>query len=115
VSRLHRHAICGGDADRPFILIAVADYAEGEARETPHLLELGFDVEHFGSLPLAGGLWDQPAGLMRKVRQVMNVYHAVKMEKRDGRKPGETAKWRKEHEDIWEIVSEINELRENYG
>lgn len=46
---------------------------------------------------------------------MLNVYHAVKMEQREGRKAGEVAKWRKEHPETWEIVSEINELRENYG
>lgn len=81
----------------------------------PDLLELGFQVEQYHALPLAGGLYDQPAGLMRKIRQALNVYHAVKAEKQDGRKAGEVAKWRSEHELEWAVVSEINELRKNYG
>jgi hypothetical protein len=69
----------------------------------------------FHALPNSGGLYDQPAGLMRKIRQVMNVYHAYEMYERDGQKAGEMAKWRRKHEDLWNIVSDINELREQYG
>lgn len=72
-------------------------------------------VEQYRALPLGGGLLDQPAGLMRKLRQVMNVYRAVGMHERDGHKAGEVAKWKSEHETEWNIVSEINELRKNYG
>lgn len=81
----------------------------------PPLLELGMQVDRYNTLPASGGLWDQPAGLMRKITQVLNVYHAVKMNKRDGSKAGEMAKWRKEHEDVWSIVSDIRNMRENYG
>lgn len=81
----------------------------------PPLLELGFDCEHYHALPLPGGIWDQPAGLLRKIRSAMNVYHAFKQYQRGGKKAGEMAKWRKENEDMWQIVSEINGLRDNYG
>jgi hypothetical protein len=80
----------------------------------PSLLELGLDCEHFHALPRAGGLLDQPAGLMRKIRQVMNVYHAVKLYEQQGTKAGEMATWRSENQEVWQIVSDINELRENY-
>jgi len=58
---------------------------------------------------------EQPAGLMRKLRQVGNVYRAIKTYERDGNKPGEAAKWKSEHEDVWEIVNQVNELRAKYG
>lgn len=58
---------------------------------------------------------DQPAGLMRKIRQVLNVYHAFKMYQEGGKRAGEAAKWKREHEDAWNIVSEVDKLRENYG
>lgn len=79
------------------------------------MLELGFECEQYKSLPMSGGLLDQPAGLMKKIRMALNVYHAVKVYERDGKKAGEMAKWRREHEDIWNIVHEVNELRANYG
>lgn len=58
---------------------------------------------------------EQPAGLLRKMRQVNNVYEAVRLYKKEGGKPGETAKWKREHEDVWEIVDQVQKLREAYG
>lgn len=81
----------------------------------PPLLELGLQVDRYNTLPASGGLWDQPAGLMRKITQVLNVYHAVKAYERDGKRPGEMAQWRSENEEIWSIISDIEMLRENYG
>ena len=58
---------------------------------------------------------EQPAGLLKKMRKVRNVYEAVRLYKREGNKPGETAKWKLEHGEVWEIVSQVEELREKYG
>lgn len=58
---------------------------------------------------------EQPAGLLRKMRQVNNVYEAIRLYKKEGGKPGETAKWKREHEDVWEIVDQVQKLREAYG
>jgi len=58
---------------------------------------------------------EQPAGLMRKLRQVSNVYRAFQLYKNEGQIPGQSAKWKREHEQVWNIVREINELREKYG
>jgi hypothetical protein len=81
----------------------------------PRLLELALECEEYRALPYSGGVMEQPAGLMRKLRQVGNVYRAIKTYERDGNKPGEAAKWKGEHEDIWEIVNQVNELRAKYG
>lgn len=81
----------------------------------PRLLELALECENYRSLPYSGGVMDQPAGLMRKLRQVNNVYQACKQYARDGKKPGESAKWKKEHADVWAIVSQVDELRKVYG
>jgi len=53
--------------------------------------------------------------MLKKIRIVMNVFHSVKLYEQQGRKAGEMAKWKQEHEDAWNIISEINELRERYG
>lgn len=73
------------------------------------------DCEHFGALPYGGGIMDQPAGLMSKLRRAMMVFRAISSEKRDGRKAGEVAKWREEHQDLWNIVSDIDALRDKHG
>jgi len=58
---------------------------------------------------------DQPAGLLRKMRQVNNVYQTFKVYQQEGNRPGETAKWKREHEDMWNIVSQVEKLRTKYG
>ena len=81
----------------------------------PALLELAVNCENYRALPYSGGVLEQPAGLLRKMRQVNNVYEAVRIYKREGNKPGETAKWKREHEEVWDIVNEVERLRAKYG
>ncbi len=45
------------------------------------------------------------------MRTVMNVYRAFRMYHGEGMKPGEMAKWRNENSGIWEIVSDVNRIR----
>ncbi len=58
---------------------------------------------------------DQPAGLLRKMRQVSNVYQSYRLYKREGQEPGKTAKWKRENEGVWDIVNEVERLRAKYG
>jgi hypothetical protein len=78
-------------------------------------LELALNCEEYRALPYSGGVMDQPAGLLRKMRQVNNVYQTFKVYQQEGNKPGETAKWKREHEDMWNIVSQVEKLRAKYG
>ena len=81
----------------------------------PNMLELSLNCEEYRALPYSGGVMDQPAGLMRKLRQVGNVYRAFQAYKTEGQKPGESARWKREHEQVWNIVQEVNELREQHA
>jgi CO/xanthine dehydrogenase Mo-binding subunit len=81
----------------------------------PALLELALNCENYRALPYSGGVMEQPAGLLRKMRQVRNVYEAVKLYKAEGNKPGESAKWKRENEGVWDIVNEVERLRAKYG
>ena len=81
----------------------------------PALLELAVNCENYRALPYSGGVLEQPAGLLRKMRQVNNVYEAVRIYKREGNKPGESAKWKREHEEVWDIVNQVEKLRTKYG
>ena len=81
----------------------------------PALLELAVNCENYRALPYSGGVLEQPAGLLRKMRQVNNVYEAVRMYKKEGNKPGESAKWKREHEEVWDIVNQVEKLRAKYG
>lgn len=73
------------------------------------------NCEEYRALPYNGGVMDQPAGLLRKMRQVNNVYQTFKVYQQEGNRPGETAKWKREHEDMWNIVSQVEKLRAKYG
>jgi len=81
----------------------------------PDLLELALNCENYRALPYSGGVLEQPAGLLRKMRKVTNVYQSFKVYQQEGNKPGEVAKWKREHEDIWDIVSQVEKLREKHG
>jgi len=78
-------------------------------------LELALNCEEYRALPYSGGVMDQPAGLLRKMRQVNNVYQTFKVYQQEGNRPGETAKWKREHSDMWNIVSQVEKLRAKYG
>ena len=93
-------------------MIAAADFGLGTINELPDLLELAINCDDYHALPVSGGVLDQPGGLMKKLRQVLNVYRAHRAYKTDGNKPGESAKWKNEHQDIWDIVTWVDELRE---
>lgn len=79
------------------------------------MLELALECDEYQALPYFGGVMDQPAGLMRKMRQLKNVYTAFKEYEREGKIPGESASWKRNHSQLWEIVSQVNELRKKYG
>ena len=81
----------------------------------PALLELALNCENYRALPYSGGVMEQPAGLLRKMRQVQNVYEAFRLYKKEGNKPGESAKWKRENEGVWDIVNEVERLRAKYG
>ena len=81
----------------------------------PALLELALNCENYRALPYSGGVMEQPAGLLRKMRQVQNVYEAFRLYKKEGNKPGEIAKWKRENESVWDIVNQVERLRAKYG
>ena len=93
-------------------MIAAADFGLGTINELPDLLELAINCDDYHALPVSGGVLDQPGGLMKKLRQVLNVYRAHRAYKTDGNKPGESAKWKNEHKDILDIINWVDELRE---
>jgi hypothetical protein len=49
------------------------------------------------------------------MRQVQNVYEAFRLYKKEGNKPGEIAKWKRENESVWDIVNQVERLRAKYG
>ena len=60
----------------------MADYFYGLPREKPtplpYALRIGFDWSEYHTPPVAGGLIDQPIGLLRDIRTAVNTYHALR-------------------------------------
>jgi len=81
----------------------------------PDLLLLALDCEKYQALPISGGVWEQPAGLLAKMRKVVNVYRAYSLYQSHGNKPGEIAKWKRENEAVWNIIEWVEELRDSNG
>lgn len=55
------------------MILAAAD--SGQYGEPPgELLELALDCVRHKTMPRAGGIWEQPAGLMEKLRILHNVH-----------------------------------------
>lgn len=60
------------------MILAAADYGEEPSGEPPPELGLALSCHRWNSLPEAGGLLDQPAGLMRRLAIVENIYNTFK-------------------------------------
>ena len=59
-------------------------------------------------LPEAGGILDQPFGLLDKMTYAMNVYMAVKSAK----KSDNWAVWAKENPELGELFTEVSRMRD---
>lgn len=89
--------------------MGAADYAENPS-STPPPKELEYAwqcAEYPGALPNAGGLRDQPAGLIRRMRVTYNVWNSV----REYFQNDQSTKWTKANPDKWKIVAEIMEYK----
>ena len=60
----------------------------------------------FHALPAAGGVLDQPAGLVKKMRLYLNYYHALDLWKRH--KAGNEAQFIKQYPEAWAVVKEVS-------
>lgn len=57
-------------------MLAAADCAEKKCDPPPEL-EMAWDAERFSIPPYKGARADQPAGLLKKMRIVLNIYNAM--------------------------------------
>lgn len=95
------------------MILAAAACADRKGQPPPEL-DLAFDNQAFGGLPVAGGHLDQPAGLLRRMRTARNVFHAWRAYQLGGHQAGEFVKWRVEHPDQAEIVDLVKLLRKKH-
>lgn len=84
-------------------------YAEGKG-DLPHELELAFYARDFGALPEAGGIYDQPAGLLRRMKNAMDIYNLWREWK--SLTAETTGNWIKRNKERWAVVQEIMRMRD---
>ena len=99
-----------GVPDPKRLVLAVADYAEGIG-DQPAELKLAIQCEQWRVLPEAGGLLDQPVGLIDRMGIILNVYKAVKASMDRGNR--NFADWSKQNPDAFRIIASIEKLRMN--
>ncbi len=89
-----------------------ADWGAGkEGAGPPRLLAKWLDCLRFRTLPKAGGLDDQPAGLLEKMKLLSEVAQAIEAYEKEGKEPGKQATWCKKHPAWWKHVKRVRELR----
>ncbi len=76
----------------------------------PRELRLAWHAMSFHALPEAGGLYDQPAGLLSRMVQLYNVWYAFKAYRmRELEKHNE---WVKANPELYAMILRVNKLRE---
>ena len=71
-------------------------------------LTLAWQCQRWGVLPEAGGLLDQPAGLIRKMSAAQNVYNAVHAFVNIP--AGKGAEWARQNPGMWKLINELWQL-----
>jgi hypothetical protein len=92
------------------VILEAATCAENKGQPPPEL-QMAWDCQAWGALPEAGGMRDQPAGLMLRMRTCLSVFQAWRDYAVDGHKAGEMAAWAQEHAEEWRIVGEVKRIR----
>jgi hypothetical protein len=80
----------------------------------PPELELGLMCERWGTLPEAGGVLDQPYGLLQKMSYALNIYRAIQSEHHRG--DISLVEWSKRNPDAYRTVVRMDKkMRSNNG
>lgn len=95
--------------------MAAAACAENAKAPSPPELELAQQCERFRALPYAGGVLDQPAGLLDRMQRALAAYTAMRSYAREGMEPGAFVSWANAHPDWNTTVNAIKKLRRKHG
>lgn len=94
--------------EHPFgLTLAAAESGEGSRAEPPRELEQMWNFRTFGALPELGGLLDQPAGLLARMRHAERIYQIYD----SFRKANNWTKWKAKNPEAWDLKVEIDKLR----
>ena len=93
------------------MILAAAAYAEDDKATPPPELALYRRAQTYGGLPRAGGLDDQPAGLLDRMSASANVYRAW----RGLAQASNKVEWQSAHPDEWAVCQTVMKLRREHG
>lgn len=88
------------------MIAAAADCAENDA-PPPRELVLYWRCKRFSALPCAGGVLDQPAGLLARVETAGTVYETM----RSFLSSESRAQWASDNPEGWRVISEVYRWR----
>jgi hypothetical protein len=89
------------------MMLAAAGYAEGEGAPPPALV-YALDCAEFHCLPHGGGLLDQPAGLVRRMKICRNIYNSF----RGMLDAEDKAEWQTRNPGAWSLVQDVWKLKD---
>lgn len=89
------------------MMLAAADFGLYGEGEPPPILALAFQCERWNALPCAGGLLDQPAGLLGKMTALSNIYRAHK----ESKSSPNIVEWGKANPELMKIIEKVGKLR----
>jgi hypothetical protein len=89
------------------MILAAAACAEDPRQPPPPELALAWQCQRWNALPEAGGLLDQPAGLVQRMTGVDNVFRIW----RDFIHAPNMSAWKARNPDGWLVVAEVLKRR----
>ena len=92
------------------MILAAAACGENPKAEPPPELRLAWQAVGYHALPEAGGLLDQPAGLMSRMIQLHNVWFAFKIYKQRNKKKNK--EWMDANPGPYATILSVRKLRE---
>lgn len=105
------------DGHRLKFIIAAAD-AGRYGDPPPRLLTVAFQIKRWNALPEAGGLLDQPAGLLPRAGYLYDVYtaHRAYRDALLSYKGGDgLGDWEARNADIMQLLKRVRELKKKHG
>lgn len=101
----------------PKSILSAAEWAGfgGGRGVCPDELAIWQDWQFFGLPPEGGGQADQPAGLLKRIRALLDVVEAVQVYQRDGGDAaGNWATWKNAHPHEARIIGALKQLRRDH-
>lgn len=86
--------------------MAALRLGRGEKVDAPYLLTYALQCERWGALPEAGGLRDQPAGMLDKMAYIVTVHKATK----GYWSADDTVKWSERNPELWDFYTRARQI-----